>query len=119
MSPASEDATGSGESWAPLPGYRRSGLALLAAALVSFAAAALAALSARGTPLANALFWAAVALVVGCFFGMPLLLMAVLRVRGIVGLDRRLVLMRAIWGGPFGALGAIWDLTGTQRPRLR
>ena len=107
----------SDDSWPALPGYRRFAAALLVAAIASFLVAALTVLSARGTPVADAMFWIAVVLNVACFVGMPLLLLRVISLRRLERLERRLFTMRAVWGGPFGALGAIRDLTGTQRVR--
>ena len=40
----------------------------------------------------------------------PGLLFRAIRFRGLERKQWRLVLMRAVWGGPFGTLGALWDL---------
>ncbi len=118
---ASPDRTGAdrvGEPWPPLPEHRAAGIALLALLLVAFATGAVVRLSGDESTERSPLFLTAVALVVGAFVALPVLLLGVTRRRRLARLERRLVMMRALWGGPFGALGALWDLTGERRPKL-
>ena len=58
-----------------------------------------------------------VALIATGFLTQATLLFRLIRRRGLRGVERRLVLTRAVWGGPFGTLGAIWDLTAGSDPR--
>jgi threonine/homoserine/homoserine lactone efflux protein len=91
--------------------YRWLGLSVLAAAILSFFTAALAELSSPGAPQNRPLFWTAVACNVSCFIVLPLLLLRAIRYRRLARKEWRAVLMRAVWGGPFGTLGALWDLS--------
>ena len=53
-----------------------------------------------------------------CLVTLPLLLLRAIRFRGLVRKEWRAVMMRAVWGGPFGTLGALWDLcTDPAGPR--
>lgn len=91
-------------------------LASFLAALAGFAAAAwagLTRLSAPGTPV---LLWTGAALVLLSALVLPATLFVLLHRRGVHGIERRMVLIRAVWGGPFGTLGAIWDLTAGPGP---
>lgn len=90
--------------------YRWVGLLALVAAIVSFLSAAIAEVTASGTPSTRVLFWTAVTLNLFCLVALPVLLFRAIRFRGLVRKQWRLVLMRAVWGGPFGTLGALWDL---------
>lgn len=90
--------------------YRWLGLAALLAAIASFFAAAIAEVTASGTPSTRVLFWTAVGLNLFCLGALPVLLFRAIRCRGLDRKQWRLVLMRAVWGGPFGTLGALWDL---------
>ncbi len=100
-----------GEGRAPsILWYRWVGLAALLAAVASFLAAAIAELTQAEAPSTPVLLWTAVALNLGCLCVLPVLLFRAIRIRGLVRKQWRLVLMRAVWGGPFGTLGALWDL---------
>lgn len=90
--------------------YRWLGLAALLAAIASFVAAAIAEVTASETPSTRVLFWTAVGLNLFCLGALPVLLFRAIRFRGLDRKQWRLVLMRAVWGGPFGTLGALWDL---------
>lgn len=90
--------------------YRWLGSIALVAAIVAFFAAAIAELSSPGSPANRPLFWIAVAVNLFCFVTLPLLLVRAIRFRGLVRKEWRAVMMRAVWGGPFGTLGALWDL---------
>lgn len=94
--------------------YRWVGLGVLAAAILSFFTAVIAELSAPGAAQNRPFIWAAVICVGGCFLILPLLLLRAIRVRRLARKEWRAVLMRAVWGGPFGTLGALWDLTADQ-----
>ena len=96
--------------------YRWLGLAALVAAIASFLAAAITELTAPGTAATRASFWTAVVLNLFCLGALPGLLLRAIRVRGLVRQEWRLVLMRAVWGGPFGTLGALWDLCAEPAP---
>lgn len=91
--------------------YRWPGTAALAAAILSFVAAVGAELAAPGSLRNRPFLWAAVACNLGCFLLLPGLLLRAIRVRRLARKEWRAVLMRAVWGGPFGTLGALWDLT--------
>ncbi len=86
-------------------------LASFLAALAGFAVAAWAGLGRPTAPGTPALLWTGAALVLLCAIVLPVTLFALLHRHGIHGIERRMVLIRAVWGGPFGTLGAIWDLT--------
>lgn len=90
--------------------YRWLGLAALVAAIASFLIAAIAELSAPGSPANRPIFWTAAAVNLGCLVTLPLLLIRAVRYRGLERREWRGVMMRAVWGGPFGTLGALWDL---------
>ena len=90
--------------------YRWLGLFALVAAIVAFLAAAIAELSSPGSPANRPIFWTAVAVNLFCLVTLPTLLIRAIRFRGLVRKEWRTVMMRAVWGGPFGALGALWDL---------
>lgn len=90
--------------------YRWLGLALLAAAIVSFVAAAAAELASPGAPANRPILWTGVALNALCLVALPLLLVLAIRHHGLGRKQWRAVMMRAVWGGPFGTLGALWDL---------
>lgn len=90
--------------------YRWLGLFALLAAVASFLAAAIAELASPGAPANRPIFWTAVALNGFCLVTLPLLLFRAIRFRKLVRQQWRQVLMRAVWGGPFGTLGALWDL---------
>ena len=94
--------------------YRWLGLFLLAAAILSFFTAVIAELSSPGAVRNRPFIWAAVVCNVGCFLLLPLLLLRAIRVRRLARKEWRAVLMRAVWGGPFGTLGALWDLSADQ-----
>jgi hypothetical protein len=91
--------------------FRWVGLVLLAAAILTFLTAVALELSAPGAPRNRPFFWTAVACNLSCLVGLPLLLFRAIRLRQLERKAWRAVLMRAIWGGPFGTLGALWDLT--------
>lgn len=90
--------------------YRWAGAAALVAAAACFLTAVALELSAPGSPQNAPYFWAAAVSCIACFLVLPLLLWRAIRVRRLVRKQWRLVLMRAVWGGPFGTLGALWDL---------
>ena len=90
--------------------YRWLGLIALVAAVLSFLSAAIAELSSPGAPANRPIFWTAVAFNGFCLVTLPLLLFRAIRFRGLARRQWRQVLMRAVWGGPFGTLGALWDL---------
>lgn len=90
-------------------------LASFLAALAGFAGAAWAGLARPSAPWTPALLWAGAALVLLCALVLPATLFVLLHRLGIRGIERRMVLIRAVWGGPFGTLGAIWDLTASRR----
>ncbi|MEO7795991.1 MAG: hypothetical protein ABIV06_14580 [Thermoanaerobaculia bacterium] len=90
--------------------YRWLGLAVLTAAIVSLLTAIAVELASPGAPGNRPIFWAAGASCFACLVLLPVLLVRAIRVRGLVRKQWRLVMMRAIWGGPFGTLGALWDL---------
>lgn len=90
--------------------YRWLGLFALGAAVLSLLTAAIAELSSPGAPANRPIFWVAVAFNCFCLVTLPLLLFRAMRFRGLVRKQWRQVLMRAVWGGPFGTLGALWDL---------
>ncbi len=90
--------------------YRWLGSLALAGAIVSFLAAAWVELQSPGAPANRLVFWTAVAINLFCLVTLPLLLFRAIRFRGLERKQWRLVLMRAVWGGPFGTLGALWDL---------
>ena len=94
--------------------YRWLGAVALAAAILSFFAAVAAELAAPGSPQNRPFFWTAVACNGGCLVLLPLLLFRAIRFRRLVRKEWRAVLMRAVWGGPFGTLGALWDLAGDR-----
>jgi len=94
--------------------YRWLGLFALAAAILSFFTAVIAELAAPGAPQNRPFFWVAVGCNVGCFVILPLLLLRAIRFRGLARKEWRAVLMRAVWGGPFGTLGALWDLSADR-----
>jgi hypothetical protein len=114
MTPPAET---SDESWPALGGYRVAAVALFVAVIAGFVTAVVAEFALSGTPAARAVFWTGVAALVAGSLGLPLLLFRVLHLRGLERLERRLWTMRAVWGGPFGALGALWDLSGSRRVR--
>lgn len=91
--------------------YRWIGLTALVAALGGFVLAAVAAFADPTRAAASGGFWAGVALIATGFLTQATLLFRLIRRRGLRGIELRLVLTRAVWGGPFGTLGAIWDLT--------
>lgn len=91
--------------------YRWLGLAVLAAAILSFFAAVIRELAAPGAPQNAPFLWAAVVCNGTCFVVLPLLLLRAIRFRRLARKEWRAVLMRAVWGGPFGTLGALWDLS--------
>lgn len=91
--------------------YRWLGTLALAAAILSFFTAVFVELAAPGRAGNRPFFWTAVACNLGCFIVLPSLLLRAIRVRRLVRKEWRAVLMRAVWGGPFGTLGALWDLT--------
>lgn len=97
--------------------YRWLGLGVLVAAILSFFIAVIAELAAPGAPQNRPFFWAAVGCNVSCFFILPLLLLRAIRVRALARKEWRAVLMRAVWGGPFGTLGALWDLSADPEER--
>lgn len=99
--------------------YRWIGLAALVAALAGFALAAVAAFADPTRAAGSGGFWTGVALIAAGFLTQATLLFRLIRRRGLQGIERRLVLTRAVWGGPFGTLGAIWDLSAEpdERPR--
>lgn len=86
-------------------------LASFLAALAGFAAAAWAGLARPSAPGTPALLWTGATLVLLAALVLPATLFVLLHRRGVRGIERRMVLIRAVWGGPFGTLGAIWDLT--------
>jgi len=90
--------------------YRWLAIASFAAAVATFLAAAVAEVSSPGAPANRALFWTAVAVNLSCLVTLPTLLIRAIRFRGLVSKEWRAVMMRAVWGGPFGTLGALWDL---------
>ena len=90
--------------------YRWVGLAALVVAGVSFFTAVIAQLTAPDSPAARAAFWTALAGNLFCLIVLPGLLLRAIRVRRLARKAWRQVLMRAVWGGPFGTLGALWDL---------
>lgn len=90
--------------------YRWLGLSALVAAIVAFFAAAIAELSSPGSPANRPIFWIAAVVNLFCLVTLPLLLVRAIRFRGLVRKEWRAVMMRAVWGGPFGTLGALWDL---------
>ena len=90
--------------------YRWLGLSVLVAAIVSFFAAVIRELAAPGAPENSPFFWTAVVCNVVCFVVLPVLLLLAIRFRRLARKEWRAVLMRAVWGGPFGTLGALWDL---------
>ncbi len=90
--------------------YRWLGLVSLAAAILSFFAAVIVELGAPGAAQNRPFFWVAVGCNLGCLVLLPLLLFRAIRFRRLVRKEWRAVLMRAVWGGPFGTLGALWDL---------
>ncbi len=92
-------------------------LASFLAALAGFGVAAWAGLTRPAEPGTPALLWAGAALVALCALVLPATLFTLLHRQGIHGVARRMVLIRAVWGGPFGTLGAIWDLTGASGAR--
>lgn len=91
--------------------YRWLGSLSLAAAIVSFLTAVLVELSAPGAPQNRPFFLAAVISNASCLIVLPVLLLRAIRFRRLARKEWRAVLMRAVWGGPFGTLGALWDLT--------
>jgi hypothetical protein len=103
--------------------YRWFGLIALVAAIVAFLAAAIAELSAPGSPANRPIFWIAAVVNLCCLVTLPLLLVRAIRFRGLVRKEWRAVMMRAVWGGPFGTLGALWDLctdrAGSDEPEPR
>lgn len=94
--------------------YRWVGLCALAAAILSFFTAVIAELQSPGSAQNRPFIWAAVVCNVGCFLLLALLLLRAIRVRRLARKEWRAVLMRAVWGGPFGTLGALWDLSADQ-----
>jgi len=90
--------------------YRWFGSLALAAAIVTFLTAVLVELSAPGAPENRPYFWTAVVCNLGCLIALPVLLLRAIRFRRLARKEWRAVLMRAVWGGPFGTLGALWDL---------
>ncbi|MEO8274954.1 MAG: hypothetical protein ABI639_01970 [Thermoanaerobaculia bacterium] len=94
----------------PIGWFRWLGLAALIAAMSSFVAAAASQIFAPGSAAARLLFWLAIGLNLFCLVMLPLLLILAIRARRLPRKEWRLVMMRAIWGGPFGTLGALWDL---------
>ncbi len=104
-------AAGQPPSAVSIAWYRWLGLFVLAAAILSFFTAVIAELSSPGAPQNRPFIWAAVVCNVGCFLILPLLLFRAIRIRGLARRQWRAVLMRAVWGGPFGTLGALWDLS--------
>ncbi|MBP9143146.1 MAG: hypothetical protein KBF21_13180 [Thermoanaerobaculia bacterium] len=103
-------SAGSGPPGRSIGWYRWLGLAAFAAAVASFLAAAVAELSSPGSPSNRPLFWTAVAVNLFCLVTLPTLLIRAIRFRGLATQQWRAVMMRAVWGGPFGTLGALWDL---------
>jgi hypothetical protein len=95
--------------------YRWLGSLSLAAAIVSFLTAVLVELSAPGAPQNRPYFWTAVVCNGGCLILLPLLLLRAIRFRRLARKEWRAVLMRAVWGGPFGTLGALWDLSAEPK----
>jgi hypothetical protein len=96
--------------------YRWVGLTALILAILTFLVAVLAELSNPGAPANRPLFAAAVVCVLACVVTLPLLLVLAIRRRRLVRKQWRLVMMRAVWGGPFGTLGALWDLSADPAP---
>jgi threonine/homoserine/homoserine lactone efflux protein len=94
--------------------YRWLGLTVLVAAIVSFFAAVIRELAAPGAPENSPFFWTAVVCNVVCFVVLPVLLLLAIRFRRLARKEWRAVLMRAVWGGPFGTLGALWDLCANR-----
>jgi uncharacterized membrane protein len=97
--------------------YRWLGLVLLAVAIVTFLTAVFVELSAPGRAANRPFFWTAVACNLACLVVLPALLFRAIRVRRLVRKEWRAVVMRAVWGGPFGTLGALWDLTAEPGER--
>ncbi len=91
--------------------YRWVGLVALVLAILSFLVAVIAELSHPGAPENRPLFAVAILCLLACVATLPLLLVLAIRHRGLARKQWRLVTMRAVWGGPFGTLGAIWDLS--------
>jgi hypothetical protein len=91
--------------------FRWVGLGSLLLALASFFAAAIAQWRAPESPATRPLVWVAVGLFLFCLVALPGLLIRAMRVRRLSRKEWRPVVARAVWGGPFGTLGALWDLT--------
>ena len=91
--------------------YRWLGLTVLVVAILTFLTAALVELSAPGRAENRPFFWTAVVCNLACLLILPGLLFRAIRIRRLVRKEWRAVLMRAVWGGPFGTLGALWDLS--------
>lgn len=91
--------------------YRWPALVALVAAVASVLLAASLELATPGAPGNRRYFVVAGFCVLVSLVVLPLLLFRAIRARGLVRKEWRAVLMRAVWGGPFGTLGALWDLT--------
>jgi len=109
--PAATGVSGEGSRRRSIAWYRWLGLVLLAVAILTFLTAVLVELSAPGRAGNRPFFWTAVVCNLLCLLVLPLLIFRAIRFRRLVRKEWRAVLMRAVWGGPFGTLGALWDLS--------
>ncbi|MGE0640142.1 MAG: hypothetical protein AB7G12_09380 [Thermoanaerobaculia bacterium] len=91
--------------------YRVAGLGLLLGGIASFALAVGMKILAPEHPATTPIVWSAIALNLVAFIWIPAMLLRLMSRRGLDTRGKRLVVSRAVWGGPFGTIGALWDLT--------
>jgi len=109
--------SGDGSRRRSIAWYRWLGLVLLSVAILTFLTAVLVELSAPGRAENRPFFWTAVVCNLTCLLVLPLLLFRAIRFRRLARKEWRAVLMSAVWGGPFGTLGALWDLCSDRVER--
>ena len=91
--------------------YRIAGLSLLLGGIASFALAVGMKIAAPEHPATAPIVGSAIALNLVAFVWIPAMLLRLMARRGLDTRGKRLVVSRAVWGGPFGTIGALWDLT--------
>jgi hypothetical protein len=96
--------------------YRVAGLLSCVSAAAAIVAALVLEVATIRSELARTLLWTGIALLILFVVVVHYSLYRIAKLRGLSDQERRETRMRATWGGPLGALFALWALTERRGP---